>query len=84
MAASRVNTNVEKDHLWTEKELDILRVLYPLVGRKVFSILPKKSFGAITSKVQLMGLKLMNYPCLLSLEERDAAYLAGIIDEEED
>jgi hypothetical protein len=47
----------------------------------MFNITEKKR-AEIASKVQLMGLKFMNYPCHLSLKEIDAVYLAAIIDGE--
>ncbi len=56
--------------------------MYPVVGKKVSSILSNKCRGSITSKVQMMCLKRMSYQYSLNLQERDAAYLGAIIDGE--
>ena len=39
--ASELNTNVEKECSWVEQDLENLLVMYPVVGKKVSSILSK-------------------------------------------
>lgn len=41
---------------WTAEELNTLVTYYPVMGYRVFELLPNRTAGAITQKVQVLGL----------------------------
>lgn len=66
--------------LFTEEEIQTIRVYYPTMGKKIISLIPNHTINSIATKAEDMGILVINHEIMFHLEKEDALRLAMAVD----